>query len=70
MTGYTDAVAGYLAYCRRAAAELRAAGSALRPEHHPTVAGALKMIPHGGDKARAAAIRRAYEELTGTAAAA
>jgi hypothetical protein len=65
MNDYDQAVRDHLAYCRRAAREMEAQGSALNPEHHPTAAGACKMIPHGGDTAKAAQIRAAFRELTG-----
>jgi hypothetical protein len=58
---YRQAVRDYLAYCQLAAAELDAAGSALDPKHHPTAAGAVKMIPHGSDPAEAAKIRQAFD---------
>jgi hypothetical protein len=64
MTGYTAAVAGYLVYCERAAAELKAAGSALDPKYNPTAGGCVKMVPHRGDPAEAKAIRQAYRDLT------
>jgi hypothetical protein len=35
----------------------------LDPRYHPTADGAVKMIPHGGDAGRAAAIRAAFQEL-------
>jgi hypothetical protein len=63
MTDYTTQVAGYLAYCRRAAAELEAAGSTLDPRYHPTAGGCVKMVPHRGDPAEAKAIRQAFRDL-------
>lgn len=62
MTDYTAQVAGYLAYCRRAAAELAARGSSL--ENHPSADGCVKMVPHRGDPAEAKAIRQAFRDLT------
>ena len=59
MSDYTPQVREYLAYCRRAAAELEARGSNLDPKYHPTEAGCLKLV-HGDAKA----IRQAYREVT------
>ena len=67
MSTYAGPVREYLAYCRKAAAELDAAGSSLDPKYHPTADGAAKMIPNGGDAGRAKAIRQAFRELTGEA---
>ena len=64
MTDYDDQVRGYLRYCKRAAAEMEAAGSALNPEYHPTAAGACKLIPHNSVPAEAAKIRQAFREIT------
>ena len=64
MTDYTAQVAGYLAYCRRAAAELTAAGSNLDPRYHPTEAGACRMVPHRSDPAEAKLIKQAFRDLT------
>jgi hypothetical protein len=64
---YTGQVRAYLAYCRRSAAELKARGSFLSPEFHPTAAGAVKMIPHRSDPAEARAIRQAFREVAETA---
>jgi hypothetical protein len=61
MTDWTAQVAGYLAYCKRAAAELKERGSSL--ENHPSPEGAVKLIPHRGDPAEAKAIRAAFTEL-------
>ncbi len=61
---YTAQVREYLAYCEDARAELEARGSGLDPHHHPTTAGAVKMIPHGSDRAEADVIRRVFGELT------
>ena len=61
---YTAQVQEYLAYCEDARAELEAGGSGLDSHHHPTTAGCLKMIPHGSNRVRADAIRRAFSELT------
>jgi hypothetical protein len=63
---YTEPVREYLTYCRKSAAQLKAAGSALDPKYHPTADGAAKMIPHDGDAGRAKAIRQAFRELTAT----
>jgi hypothetical protein len=57
---YEQAVRDYLAYCKLAAVELKAAGSSLNPEHHPTARGAVKMISHGSDPAEADKIRQAF----------
>ena len=62
MTDYTPAVRDYLAYCARAAAELKTRGSSL--ENHPSPEGAVKLIPHRSDPEQAKAIRQAYRELT------
>jgi hypothetical protein len=61
---YAGQIREYLTYCEAARAQLEARGSGLDPHHHPTTAGAVKMIPHGSDRARADAIRRAFGELT------
>jgi hypothetical protein len=61
---YAGQVREYLAYCEAARAEMEARGSGLDPHYHPTSSGAVRMIPHGSDKARAEAIRRAFGELT------
>lgn len=63
MTAYETRVREYLAYCRTAAADLKAAGSALDPKYHPTADGAVKMIPHRGDPAEAKKIRQAFADL-------
>lgn len=72
---YDDQVRAYLAYCRKAAAELRLRGSVLDPKWHPTADGAVKMIPHRGVPAKAKQIREMFKRLsaeavtgTGTAA--
>jgi len=65
VSDYDGPVREYLSYCRRAAAELDAQGSSLDLKYHPTADGAVKMIPHGGDAARAKEIRQAFRELTG-----
>jgi hypothetical protein len=62
---YERLVRAYLSDCARAAAWLEARHSSLHPRFHPTLAGALKMIPHGGDAGKAAKIRAAYEAVTG-----
>ena len=68
MNDYTGPVREYLAYCRKAAAQLEAAGSSLDPKYHPTEAGACKLIPHSSVPAEARKIREAFRELTGEAA--
>ena len=60
MTSYAARVREYLAYCRKARAELTAKGSALDPKYHPTEAGACRMIPHRSDTAEARKIREAF----------
>ena len=65
MNGYDDHVRAYLAYCRRAAAELRLRGSALDARYHPTEAGVVRMIPHRGDPAEARKIRETFRDLYG-----
>jgi hypothetical protein len=62
---YTGPVREYLAYCQRARGQLEARGGRLDPRYHPTAEGAVKMVPHGSDRAAADAIRRAFGELTG-----
>jgi hypothetical protein len=64
---YAGQVRGYLAYCEGARGWLAARGRTLDPRYHPAADGAVKMIPHGSDRARAAAIRRVFAELTGGA---
>jgi hypothetical protein len=66
MSDFAGPVREYLAYCKRAAAELKLQGSQLDPKYHPTADGAVKMIPHGGDATRAKEIRAAFRELTET----
>ena len=66
MTDYDQQVRSYLRYCERSRREMEAAGSHLDPKYHPTEAGALKLIFHGGDTAKAAQIRQAFREITGT----
>lgn len=62
MSDYEQQVRAYLADCARVAAELQAKGSALDPKYHPTADGAVKMIPHGGDPAKAKQIRAAFAD--------
>jgi hypothetical protein len=62
---YTGQVREYLTYCEAARRQLAARGGRIDPRYHPTSTGAVKMIPHGSDRARAAAIRQAFGELTG-----
>lgn len=64
MNDYDGPVREYLAYCKRAAAELQLKGSSLDPKYHPTADGAVKMIPHNGDKTEARKIREAFREAT------
>jgi hypothetical protein len=61
---YTERVRGYLVYCRRAAMQLTARGSALDPKYHPTADGCVKLIPHNGVPAEAKKIRELTEEPT------
>lgn len=65
---YDGPVREYLRYCKKAAAELKLQGSSLDERHHPTEAGACKLIHHGGDTAEAKKIRAAFRELTGETA--
>ena len=60
MSDYGQQVREYLAYCKRAAAELKLQGANLDPKYHPTADGACKLI-YGDAKA----IREAYGEITG-----
>lgn len=64
MNDYDGPVRDYLAYCKRAAAELKLQGSVLDPKYHPTADGAVKMIPHAGDLTEAKKIRHAFRDLT------
>ena len=59
MSDFEPAVREYLKYCRKAAAELKLAGSHLDPKLHPTESGAVKLI-YGDAKQ----IREAYERVT------
>jgi hypothetical protein len=61
---YAGQIREYLAYCEAAREQLEARRGRVDPRYHPSADGAVKMIPHGSDKARAAAIRRAFSELT------
>ena len=61
---YAGQVREYLAYCEAAREQLEARGGRVDPRYHPSADGAVKMIPHGSDKARATAIRQAFGELT------
>jgi hypothetical protein len=61
---YAGQIREYLAYCEDARAQLEARGGRVDPRYHPSADGAVKMIPHGSDRARADAIRRAFGELT------
>ena len=49
---------------RTAREQLEACGGRLDPRYHPSADGAVKMIPHGSDRARADVIRRVFGELT------
>jgi hypothetical protein len=66
---YACQVREYLAYCEAARGQLEARGGSLDRKYHPTAGGAVRMIPHTGDRARAAEIRRTFAELTGGAVA-
>ena len=62
---YAGQVREYLAYCEDARTQVEARGGPGRSEVSPPSAdGAVKMIPHGSDRARADVIRRAFGELT------
>jgi hypothetical protein len=65
---YAAQVREYLAYCSDARGQVEAHGFRVDPRHHPSAEGAVKMIPHGSDRARAEAIRQTYAELTPEAA--
>jgi hypothetical protein len=56
---YEAEVCGYLAYCKRAAAELKLRRSRLDPKMHPSEGGAVKLI-YGDGKL----IREAYANVT------
>ena len=60
---YAGLVREYLAYCADARGQVEARGFRVDPRHHPSAEGAVKMIPHGSDRARAEAIRRTFGEL-------
>ena len=51
-----------------ACGQVEAHGFRVDPRHHPSAEGAVKMIPHGSDRARAEAIRQTFAELTPEAA--
>ncbi len=59
MTGYRPQVREYLAYVARANAD----GCGIDPKHHPTEAGACRLISHGSDPAKAKAIREAFRDV-------
>ena len=61
---YAGQVREYLAYCADARGQVGARGFRVDPRHHPSAEGAVKMIPHGSDRARADVIRRTFGELT------
>jgi hypothetical protein len=61
---YAGQIREYLTYCEAAREQLEARGGRVDPRYHPSADGAVKMIPHGSDRARAAAIRRAFSDLT------
>jgi len=63
VSDYDGPVRRYLADCRKAAAELEAAGSFLDPKYHPTADGACKLIAHRGVPAEAAKIREAFRSV-------
>ncbi len=65
---YAGQVREYLASCAEARAQVEARGFRVDPRHHPSAEGAVKMIPHGSDRARAEAIRQTFAELTSEAA--
>jgi hypothetical protein len=67
---YAGQVREYLAYCADARGQVEARGFRVDPGRHPSAEGAVKMIPHGSDRARAEAIRRTFAELTSEAAGA
>ena len=60
---YAAQVREYLAYCADARGQVEAHGFRVDPRHHPSAEGAVKMIPHGSDRASAEAIRRTFGEL-------
>ena len=64
MNDYTERVREYLVYCRRAAMQLTARGSALDPKYHPTADGCVKLTPHSSVPAEARKIRETFRELT------
>ena len=61
---YAGQVREYLAYCEDARAQVEARGGRVDPKYHPSADGAVKMIPHGSDRASADVIRRVFAELT------
>ena len=62
---YAGQVREYLAYCEAARGQVEACGGRIDPRYHPTADGAVKMIPHGSDRASADEIRQAFGELAG-----
>jgi hypothetical protein len=64
---YEAEVRDYLAYCKRAAAEMDAARCRLDARYHPTREGAVNLIAHRGVPAEAAKIRATFDALTGAA---
>ena len=54
---YEAQVRGYVADCERLRAQLD-------PAYHPTAAGAVKLIPHGGDVEEAERIRETFATVT------
>ena len=60
---YAGQIREYLAYCQDARAQVAARGFRIDPRHHPSAEGAIKMIPHGSDRAAADEIRRTFGEL-------
>jgi len=61
---YAGQIREYLEYCEDARHQLEPRGGRIDPRYHPSADGAVKMIPHGSDRAAADAIRRAFGELT------
>ena len=61
---YAGQVREYLTYCEDARGQVEASGGRVDPRYHPSADGAVKMIPHGSDRARADVIRRVFGELT------
>jgi hypothetical protein len=62
---YVPKVREYLAYCEQSAVWIEARGSTLDLRYHPAADGAVKMIAHDGNPAKAEMIRKAFRELRG-----